>query len=115
MTQENRIALIAKPAVIIVRSLNVRDLLDNVGYSLPLAFKSSADVHVPLPYASSLRDKFLAAIANKLDTKDCISIYEITRKLAGLNSSCIRWIYKYGCNELASRSIRKKKEVEVGH
>jgi 3-hydroxyisobutyrate dehydrogenase-like beta-hydroxyacid dehydrogenase len=69
---------------------------DNVGYSLALAFKdvqlilqSSDNVHVPLPYASSLRDKFLAAIANKLDTKDCISIYEITRKLAGLNSSCM--------------------------
>jgi hypothetical protein len=57
-------------------------------HTLPL----SADVHVHLPYANSLRDKFLAAIANKLDTKDCISIYEITRKLAGLNS-----IYKFGC------------------
>jgi len=45
-----------------------------VGYSLPLAFKDvelilqySAEVRAPLSYASSLRDKFLAAIANKLD------------------------------------------------
>jgi 3-hydroxyisobutyrate dehydrogenase-like beta-hydroxyacid dehydrogenase len=74
------------------RRIRTKDF-DNVGYSLPLAFKdvqlileSSANVHVPLPYASSLRDKFLAAIANKLD-KDCISIYEITRMLAGLKSS----------------------------
>jgi 3-hydroxyisobutyrate dehydrogenase-like beta-hydroxyacid dehydrogenase len=73
--------------------IRIRDF-DNVGYSLPLAFKdvqlilqSSADVCAPLPYASTLRDKFLAAIANKLDTKDCISIYEITRMFAGLRSS----------------------------
>jgi hypothetical protein len=40
---------------------------DNVGQMLLLAFKdvqlileSSADVHVPLPYANSLRDKVLA-------------------------------------------------------
>jgi 3-hydroxyisobutyrate dehydrogenase-like beta-hydroxyacid dehydrogenase len=74
------------------RRIRTRDF-DNVGYSLRLAFKdvqlvleSSANVHVPLPYASSLRDKFLAAVANKLD-KDCISIYEITRMLAGLKTS----------------------------
>ena len=67
---------------------------DNVGYSLQLAFKdvelilqSSSDVRAPLPYASSLRDKFLAAIANKLETKDCITIYEITRMFAGLKKS----------------------------
>ena len=75
------------------KRISTRDF-DNVGYSLTLAFKdvqlileSSADVRAPLPYASSLRDKFLAAIANKLDTKDCISIYEITRMFAGLKSS----------------------------
>jgi hypothetical protein len=75
------------------KRISTRDF-DNVGYSLPLAFKdvqlilqSSDDVRAPLPYASSLRDKFLAAIANKLDTKDCISIYEITRMFAGLKSS----------------------------
>ena len=67
---------------------------DSVGYSLPLAFKdvqrilqSSSDVRAPLPYASGLRDKFLAAIANKLETKDCITIYEITRMFAGLTKS----------------------------
>ncbi len=55
--------------------IRTRDF-DDVGYSLPLAFKDvelilqySAEVRAPLPYASSLRDKFLAAIANKLDTK----------------------------------------------
>jgi len=66
----------------------------NVGYSLPLAFKdvqlilqSSSDVRAPLTSGSSLRDKYLAAIANKLDTKDCISIYEITRMFAGMKKS----------------------------
>jgi 3-hydroxyisobutyrate dehydrogenase-like beta-hydroxyacid dehydrogenase len=73
--------------------IRIRDF-DNVGYSLLLAFKdvelilqSSSDVRAPLPYANGLRDKFLAAIANKLETKDCITIYEITRMVAGLKKS----------------------------
>jgi len=73
--------------------IRIRDF-DNVGYGLLLAFKdvelilqSSSDVRVPLPYANGLRDKFLAAIANKLETKDCITIYEITRMFAGLKKS----------------------------
>jgi 3-hydroxyisobutyrate dehydrogenase-like beta-hydroxyacid dehydrogenase len=72
--------------------IRTRDF-DDVGYSLPLAFKDvelilqySAEVRAPLPYASSLRDKFLAAIANKLDTKNCSAIYDITRMFAGMNS-----------------------------
>jgi 3-hydroxyisobutyrate dehydrogenase-like beta-hydroxyacid dehydrogenase len=64
---------------------------DNVGFDLLSAFKdvqlilrSSSDVRVPLPYANSISDKFIAAIANDLETKDWISTYEITRMLAGL-------------------------------
>jgi 3-hydroxyisobutyrate dehydrogenase-like beta-hydroxyacid dehydrogenase len=75
------------------KSIRTKDF-DNVGYSLQLAFKdvqlilqSSTDVRAPLPYASGLRDKFLAANANKLETKDCITIYEITRMFAGLKKS----------------------------
>jgi 3-hydroxyisobutyrate dehydrogenase-like beta-hydroxyacid dehydrogenase len=67
---------------------------DNVGYSPPLAFKdvqlileSSADVHVPLPYVSSLRDKFLAAIANKLDTKD----FQYTSRTKSKRSEAAVW------------------------
>ena len=73
--------------------IRIRDF-DDVGYSLLLAFKdvqlilqSSSDVRASLLYASTLRDKFLAAIANKLETKDCITIYEITRMFAGLKKS----------------------------
>jgi 3-hydroxyisobutyrate dehydrogenase-like beta-hydroxyacid dehydrogenase len=74
--------------------IRTRDF-DDVGYSLPLAFKDvelilqySAEVRAPLPYASSLRDKFLAAIANNLDTKNCsvISARDITRMFADMNS-----------------------------
>ena len=64
---------------------------DNVGFDLLSSFKdvqlilqTSSDARVPLPYANSIRDKFLAAIANNLETKDWITIYEITRMLAGL-------------------------------
>jgi 3-hydroxyisobutyrate dehydrogenase-like beta-hydroxyacid dehydrogenase len=64
---------------------------DNVGFDLLSAFKdvqlilqTSSDVYVPLSYANNIRDKFIAAIANDLEKKDWISIYEITRMLAGL-------------------------------
>ena len=64
---------------------------DNVGFDLLSAFKDvqlilrrSSEVRVPLPYANSISDKFIAAIANDLETKDWISTYEITRMLAGL-------------------------------
>jgi 3-hydroxyisobutyrate dehydrogenase-like beta-hydroxyacid dehydrogenase len=75
------------------KRISTRDF-DNVGYSLTLAFKdvqlileSSTDVRAPLSYASGLREKFLAAIAKKLETKDCIAIYEITRMFAWLKLS----------------------------
>jgi 3-hydroxyisobutyrate dehydrogenase-like beta-hydroxyacid dehydrogenase len=70
--------------------IRTRDF-DNVGFDLLSAFKdvqlilqNSSEVRVPLPYANAIRDKFLAAIANDLEKKDWISIYEITRMLAGL-------------------------------
>jgi 3-hydroxyisobutyrate dehydrogenase-like beta-hydroxyacid dehydrogenase len=70
--------------------IHTRDF-GNVGLDFLSAFKdvqlilqSSSDVRVPLPYANTIRDKFLAAIANDLERKDWISIYEITRMLAGL-------------------------------
>src|SRR6476620_7087665 len=70
--------------------IRTRDF-DNVGFDLLSAFKdvqlilqSSSDVRDPLPYANTIKDKFLAAIANDLEKKDWISIYEITRMLAGL-------------------------------
>jgi hypothetical protein len=47
-----------------------------VGFDLLSAFKdvqlilqNSSDVRVPLPYANTIRDKFLAAIANDLEKK----------------------------------------------
>ena len=70
--------------------IHTRDF-GNVGLDFLSAFKdvqlilqNSSDVRVPLPYANTIRDKFLAAIANDLEKKDWISIYEITRMLAGL-------------------------------
>ena len=70
--------------------IRTRDF-DNVGFDLLSAFKdvqlilqNSSDVRVPLPYANTIRDKFLAAIANDLEKKDWISIYEITRMFDGL-------------------------------
>jgi 3-hydroxyisobutyrate dehydrogenase-like beta-hydroxyacid dehydrogenase len=75
------------------KRIRTRDF-DNVGFDLLSAFKdvqlilqSSSDVRVPLPYANNIRDKFIAAIANDLETKDWISTYDITRMLAGLKSS----------------------------
>ena len=54
---------------------------DNVGLDFLSAFndvqlilQNSSDVRVPLPYANTIRDKFLAAIANDLEKKDWISI-----------------------------------------
>ena len=49
-----------------------------------LILQNSSDVRVPLPYANTIRDKFLAAIANDLEKKDWNSICGITRMLAGL-------------------------------
>ena len=64
---------------------------DNVGLDFLSAFndvqlilQNSSDVRVPLPYANTIRDKFLATIANDLEKKDWNSICGITRMLAGL-------------------------------
>ena len=70
--------------------IRTRDFGD-VGFDLLSSFKdvqlilqTSSDARVPLPFANSTKDKFLAAIANNLERKDWITIYEITRMLAGL-------------------------------
>jgi hypothetical protein len=58
-----------------------------MGQVYALGEKTNIDlqlIYSPLPYANSIRDKFLAAIANDLERKDWITIYEITRMLAGL-------------------------------
>jgi 3-hydroxyisobutyrate dehydrogenase-like beta-hydroxyacid dehydrogenase len=72
--------------------IRTRDF-DNVGFALTTAFKdvqlilqTSSDVSAPLPFANIIRDKFIAAIANGLDTKDWITTYKITRMLAGLKT-----------------------------
>lgn len=64
---------------------------DEAGFELRTGFKdvqlilqASTDVRVPLPYASSTREKFLAAIAHGLEAKDWAAIYDITRMNAGL-------------------------------
>lgn len=72
------------------KRIRIRDF-DNVGFDLLSAFKdvqlilqASSDVRVPLSYANNIRDKYIAAIANDMEKKDWISIYEIARMLAGL-------------------------------
>jgi 3-hydroxyisobutyrate dehydrogenase-like beta-hydroxyacid dehydrogenase len=72
------------------KRIRTRDF-DNVGFDLLSAFKdvqlilqASSDVRVPFSYANNVRDKYIAAIANDMEKKDWISIYEITRILAGL-------------------------------
>jgi 3-hydroxyisobutyrate dehydrogenase-like beta-hydroxyacid dehydrogenase len=73
------------------KRIRTRDF-DNVGFDLLSAYKdvqlilqTSDDVRVPLSYANNIKDKYIAAIANDLEKKDWISIYEISRMLAGLN------------------------------
>ena len=74
------------------KRIRMRDF-DNVGFDLLSAFKdvqlilqTSSDVRVPLSHANNIQDKHIAAIANNMDKKDWISIYEITRMLAGLKN-----------------------------
>ncbi len=73
------------------KRIRTRDF-DNVGFDLSSAFKdvqlilqTSSDVRVPLSHANDIKDKYIAAIANNMDKKDWISIYDITRMLAGLD------------------------------
>jgi len=49
-----------------------------------LMLAASTDVRAPLPYASLIREKFLAALAEGMDHHDWSAIYEITRMNAGL-------------------------------
>ena len=72
--------------------IRTRDF-DNVGFDLSTAFKdtqlilqTSSDIYAPLSFADSVRNKFITSIANNLGKKDWISIYQITRMLAGLKN-----------------------------
>jgi 3-hydroxyisobutyrate dehydrogenase-like beta-hydroxyacid dehydrogenase len=49
-----------------------------------LILQASTDARAPLPYISIIREKFLAALAHGLETKDWSAIYDITRMNAGL-------------------------------
>lgn len=49
-----------------------------------LFLEAAGDVHVPLPFASVVRDKLLTAIASGMGDHDWSGIYEITRRQAGL-------------------------------
>ncbi len=64
---------------------------EQAGFELKSGFKdvllmlqASTDVRAPLPYASTIREKFLTALANGMDTQDWSGIYEVTRRQAGL-------------------------------
>ena len=64
---------------------------DEIGFALPASLKdlqlilqAATEARAPLPFASVVRDKLLAASANGLDGKDWSAIYEITRVNAGL-------------------------------
>ena len=74
------------------KRIHTRDF-DNVGFDLLSAFKdvqlilqTSSDVRVPLSHANNIQDRYIAAIANDMGKKDWISIYDITRMLAGLKN-----------------------------
>ena len=74
------------------KRIRTRDF-DNVGFDLLSAFKdvqlilqTSSDVRVPLSHANNIQDRYIAAIANDMGKKDWISIYDITRMLAGLEN-----------------------------
>jgi 3-hydroxyisobutyrate dehydrogenase-like beta-hydroxyacid dehydrogenase len=55
------------------------------GYKdVELMLQASSDVRAPLIFASAIREKFLAALANGMAEKDWSAIYEITRLNAGL-------------------------------
>lgn len=50
-----------------------------------LFLEAAGAVHVPLPFASVVRDKLHTAIANGMSDHDWSAIYEITRRQAGLD------------------------------
>ena len=49
-----------------------------------LFLQAAGDLHVPLPFASVVRDKLLTAIGNGMGDRDWSGIYEVTRRQAGL-------------------------------
>ena len=49
-----------------------------------LILQASTETRVALPYASTVRDKLLAAVAHGMEHKDWSAIYEVTRMMAGL-------------------------------
>jgi 3-hydroxyisobutyrate dehydrogenase-like beta-hydroxyacid dehydrogenase len=56
------------------------------GYKdLDLVMQASADVRVPMPFASVLRDRFLSAMGHGLEDKDWTAISEAVRISAGLS------------------------------
>src|SRR5437762_13926848 len=66
------------------KRIRIRDF-DNVGFDLLSAFKdvqlilqTSSDVRVPLSHDNNINDKYIAEIANNMDYKEWISIYDIT-------------------------------------
>jgi 3-hydroxyisobutyrate dehydrogenase-like beta-hydroxyacid dehydrogenase len=59
------------------------DLLSGLK-DVQLMLQASTDTRVALSNANHIREKFLAAIANDMGTKDWSAIYEITRMNAGL-------------------------------
>lgn len=70
--------------------IRARDF-DEVGFDLlsglkdvQLMLQASTDTRVALPYASIIREKFLAAIARGMGGKDWSAICEVTRMNAGL-------------------------------
>jgi 3-hydroxyisobutyrate dehydrogenase-like beta-hydroxyacid dehydrogenase len=84
-------AMFAPPALKeYAERIRTRDF-DDVGFDLvsglkdvQLMLQASTDTRVALPYASVIREKFLAAIANGMGGKDWSAIYEVTRMNAGL-------------------------------
>jgi 3-hydroxyisobutyrate dehydrogenase-like beta-hydroxyacid dehydrogenase len=50
-----------------------------------LILQASTETRVALPYASTVRDKLLAAVSHGMEHKDWSAIYEITRMNAGLS------------------------------
>jgi hypothetical protein len=65
--------------ILIMWALTFYQLLD-----VQLMLKILSESRSTLPYANSISDKFIAVIENNLETKDCISAYQITHMLAGL-------------------------------
>jgi hypothetical protein len=62
------------------------DLIYRLPLDTQLILQTSSDIYAPLSFADSVRNKFITSIANNLGKKDWISIYQVTRMLAGLKN-----------------------------